>query len=184
MQQQMNGPDFSVRLKTKSLCFCSARRHSYTFQVQKLQIEPWIHHKMCSTSPPWALTKAVRRRHWRHWLNYNCNNNQMLQLNLHSNNSLWVLQDVIIRLKYGYYRGFVANATAVVSWVDPKISPSNFIKKLTSSNQIMLKILWLFFVDTMQFLRTKQYGSITTETPTRASNGYYGTPIGTRMRSV
>jgi len=132
LQQQTNDPDFSIRLKTKSLCFCSVRRYYYTFQVQKLHIEPWIHHKMCSTSPPWALTKTERRRHWRHWLSYNCNNNQMLQLNLHSANSLWVLQDVIIRLKYGYYK---CHYSCVLS--GPKNKSFKFYKKkLTSSTKL------------------------------------------------
>jgi len=67
--------------------------------------------------------------------------------------SVSILQDVfkIKPLRRDYYRGFVGNATAVVSRVDSGTSPANFIKQISSViNKIMLKIMWLcFFVDTV-----------------------------------
>jgi len=41
-------------------------------------------------------------------------------------------------------KGFVWNATAVVSWVDSGLSPPNFIKFSSVLTEFMAKILWLF----------------------------------------
>ena len=98
-----------------------------------------------------ALTPAERRR--RHWL-MSAPTSELSSF-LHSTNSLCVSSARRHWNKMSHVRlftGFVGNATAVVSWVDSVIRPPNFFYKTSSAvNKIMLKILWLFFVDTMNY---------------------------------